>query len=157
MKTDNDSKPDATIIELTAAQIIAAADTTIEPVEVPEWAPEGKRAIVYVRSMTMARKEKYIESLRKLVGHGRKATIQQILEGAGAKLAAETLCDKNGNLLFKERSAEQIAALGKKSSKALERVIAAAAKLNGLSDDEEDETKNDSSVRKDTTSDSSTD
>ena len=146
------------VIELTAAMIVAAADITIEPVEVPEWAPKpGTKAIVYVRSMAMARKEKYVQSLRSIVGHGRKATVTQILEGSGAKLAAETMCDSKGNLLFKERSAEQIAALGKKSSKALERVIAVAARINGLSDEEEDATKNGSGETKDTTSDSNTD
>jgi hypothetical protein len=148
----------ADIIELTAATIIAAADITIEPVEVPEWSPDPKKkAIVYVRSMSMARKEKYVQGLRQIVGHGKKATVQQILEGSGAKLAAETMCDSKGNLLFKERSKEQIDALGKKSSKALERVIAKAAEINGLSDDEDEAIKNDSAERKDTTSDSNTD
>jgi len=151
-------KTESNVVELTAAMIIAAPDVTVEAVEVPEWSPDPKtKAVVFVRSMSMARKEKYVQSLRQIVGHGRKATVQQILEGSGAKLAAETMCNSKGELLFKERSADQIAKLGAKSSKALERVIAAAARLNGLSDDEDDAIKNDSSESKATISDSNTD
>lgn len=124
----------AEMLELTADAILAAQDIAIEPVDVPEW---GGR--VYVRGLSGTAKERYLDSLRVVEGRGRKQNIKVNLVEAGAKLLVDTLCDKHGTLLF---TRFQIEALGKKSSKALQRCIDAASKLNGLADDSEEEAGN---------------
>lgn len=130
---------------LSADQILDAEDISIEAVEVPEWG-----GTVYVRAMTAVQRERYLDSMRKVIGEGAKATVQTVFAFGSAKLAVLTLCDQNGNLLF-DRSPETVEKLGRKSAKAMERVVAASAKLNGL-DDEEDKAKekNDSAVLKET-------
>ena len=50
-----------------------------------------------------------------------------------ANLVAMTLCDETGRRLFEET---QLAELGTKSSKALDRVIAAAQRINAVTDEE---------------------
>lgn len=124
----------AEMLDLTAELILAAQDIVVKPVDVPEW---GGR--VYVRGLSGTAKERYLDSLRVIEGRGRKQNIKVNLIEAGAKLLVETLCDKQGTLLF---TRFQIDALGKKSSKALQRCIDAASELNGLADDSEDDAGN---------------
>jgi hypothetical protein len=121
--------------DLTAQDILAVQDIKVVPVDVPEW---GGR--VYVRSMSGTTRERYVESIREIKGKGKKQEIKILLIESGAKLAQQTMCDKDGNLLF---TPQQVRELGEKSSAALQRVIDKAAELNGLSDDAEEDAKND--------------
>jgi hypothetical protein len=121
---------------LTAQDILNLSDSRIERVEVPEWGGH-----VYVRSLSGTERERYIESIRELRGRGRKQDYKIILAESGAKLAVRTMCDEKGNLMF---TAADVKKLGEKSSKALQRVIDVAGKLNGLDDESEEEAKNDS-------------
>jgi hypothetical protein len=132
----------ADFTELSAADILGMSDIEIRPVDVPEWPMGGKPGRVYVRTLSGTNREKYLDSLRKIEGHGRKQTVKVILAEAGAKLLVLTLCDSKGTLLF---NAAQIAQLGAKSSKALQRCIDASSELNGLGDTAVDDAKNDSS------------
>jgi hypothetical protein len=137
--------------ELSAADILRIPDLKIERVDVPEWGGH-----IYVRLLSGTGREKYIESVRTLVGtpgKDKNAYWKMVLTGSGAKLVAEAACDKNGKRIFRD---EDVEALGKKSYVALKRVVDAAAKLNGLGDDQDDDAKKDSAGRPAPTVDSST-
>ena len=134
---------EAAVAELTAADILGMADIEIEPVDVPEWPMGGKPGRVYVRTLSGTNREKYLDSLRKVEGQGKKTTVKLTLEDAGPRLLTLTLCNSKGELLF---TAAQIALLGAKSAKALQRCIDAASKLNGLGEDAEESAKNDSAT-----------
>jgi hypothetical protein len=129
-----------TVAELAAA-ILAERDINIVPVETPEWPSVNGQ--LYVRTMSGSDRERYIESIRKTEGAGRKATIKVLLAESGAKLAVRTLCNKDGKLLF-ANTPDVISALGEKSAMALQRVIDKAADINGLGD--EDKEKNESAA-----------
>jgi hypothetical protein len=119
--------------------ILSADDIRIEQVDVPEWG-----GTVYIRTLTGLQRERYVESIRRTVGHGKKQSVEIVLQQSGAKLAAQTLCDESGKLLFTEAD---IPALARKSARALQRVIDASARLNGLDDEAENDAKNDSASR----------
>lgn len=124
---------------LTRDAILSADDIRIDVVPVPEWG-----GIVHIRTLTGLQREEYVESIRKVTGQGRKQSVEIVLQRSGAKLAAQTICDETGKLLF---SKADIPALAAKSAKALQRVIDAAAKLNGIDDEAEENAKNDSVSR----------
>jgi hypothetical protein len=137
------------VIFLTRSQILRAKDIKTAPVDVPEWLPEDAPpdavARVYVKGLSGTEREKYIESIREVVGTGKNQSVKIILQKSGAKLAAKCLCDKDGNKLFSEADVD---ALGEKSSKALDRVINAAAELNGLNEEAVENAKNNSALTK---------
>jgi hypothetical protein len=134
--------------DLTAQDIIEAKDRVMRRIAVPEWG-----GAVWVRSMSSGEKEKYIKSVRRTIGKGRNATEEIVLEESSARLAQMTLCDSKGILLF---NAGQIKMLSTRSAKAMQRVVDAAAELNGLDEAAEEESKNDS-ARPEVSEDSSTD
>jgi len=109
---------------LTAAEILAAQDARREWVNVPEWGGG-----VYVQAMPGLALDQYEQRLlaRRSVGKDGKTAVS--LDNARAELVALTACDEGGAPIF---TIEQIADLGKKSGAALNRVVAAAQRLNGL-------------------------
>lgn len=123
---------------LTREEILGADDIVTEKVMVPEW---GAGRFVYITTLTALERERYVESIQKIEGVGRKRSTSIVLQQSSAKLASQSITDKDGKRLFKP---EDIPALGKKSSKALQRIVDAAAKLNGIDDDAFDNAKNDS-------------
>lgn len=114
-------------VDLTADVILSAQDERIEPVDVPEW---GGR--VYVKSLSGSDRERYIESIHALKGKGKAQTRELVMVGSSAKLVALACCTKTGERLFTD---DQVAALGQKSAKALQRVVDAAAELNALGEE----------------------
>lgn len=97
---------------LTRDEILNRDDSKRERVDVPEWGGS-----IYVRTMTGSQRD-YAETAfekdrRKFRGY----------------VAAMTVCDENGELLFKETD---ITALSQKSASALDRVLETAARLNGM-------------------------
>lgn len=120
---------------LSAADILQAKDVTIEPVDVPEWG-----GIVHVRSLSALEREQYFDAIRRTEGYGKKERTIIIVQRSTARLAWMTLCDEQGNRLF--QSEGDIAVLARKSSRAMERVVKAAQRLNGLDDEEENSPKN---------------
>lgn len=115
--------------------ILAKNDLVTEKVHVPEWG-----GYVFVRNLPATDRERYLESLHVTVGKGKDARREVRVIEASAKLAALTICDKNGSRIFSDADVRE---LGTKSSAALERCTDAAAKLNGLNDDAQAEAKND--------------
>lgn len=105
---------------LTKDDIIKADDRKKKLVKVPEWGGE-----VYVRVMSGTDRDKFESNA---IQNGRLNP-----ENIRAKLAALTICDENGDLIFSDADVEE---LGKKSSAALTRVFNAAQKLNLMSDDD---------------------
>jgi hypothetical protein len=112
---------------LSKAAILGADDLPRETVEVPEWG-----GAVVVRSMTAAERDAFEAEI--LEKQDRPAA--ERLANLRARVVARTAVDANGVRLFAD---EDIEALGQKSARALDRVYAAASKLNGLSERDEEE------------------
>jgi len=106
---------------LSKAQILQANDNKTEQIEVPEWGGE-----VIVAVMSGHARDRLEASI---VGKNGGSNLQNIR----AKYVAASLVDENGDLLFSE---SDIAALGKKSAAALDRVFAVAQRLNHITDDD---------------------
>jgi hypothetical protein len=95
---------------LTRDQILKAEDLKREEVPVPEWGGS-----VFVRTMTGGERDRF------------EAAFVRDKTDTRARLAAATICDEAGTLLF---SATDIEALGRKSAAALERVFVVAMRLS---------------------------
>lgn len=109
---------------LSRDSILAAKDFETETVEVPEWGGS-----VCVRMMSGRERDRFEADQRR-----------DPYRDIRARLAAATLCDEAGALLFTPADIEALAA---KSSKALDRVFDAAVRINKLSAaDVEDLAKN---------------
>lgn len=101
---------------LSKEQILGADDLVVEQVEVPEWG-----GAVLVRTMTGKERDRFEE----LTYHDGGAD----LDNMRARLVSLTVVNEQGGAVFTE---DDITALGKKSSKALDRVLDKARELNGL-------------------------
>lgn len=112
-------------------QIIEKDDSNKVRVDIPEW--EG---FVFVKMMTGEERDAFEESLVDRNGQD----VRRNLQNFRSKLSARVVCDENGNLLFDEKD---ILALGRKSARALDRIVTAAQRLNAIEQkDVEDLTKN---------------
>jgi hypothetical protein len=106
---------------LTKEAILAADDLGFEDVSVPEWG-----GVVRVREMTAADRE----SLNRAYQNRDKAMeAGDVPESIQALLVGMCIVDGAGNRLFSD---DEIAALGRKSSNALQRVWKVAAELSAL-------------------------
>jgi hypothetical protein len=116
------------VVFLTKDQILAAADLPEEVVDVPEWG--GK---VLIRGMTGAERDAFEESVMVTRGNSRELNLRNFR----AKLVALSIVDP----VTKERmfSDNEIAELGKKSARALQRVFEAALRLNGMTSESVEE------------------
>jgi hypothetical protein len=102
---------------LTRDQILSADDRPRQTVPVPEWGGD-----VVIRTMSGAERTRYEEwLLRPREG--------ETFARARALLAALTIVDESGNLIFSQADVEQLDA---KSCAALDRVFEASMKLNRL-------------------------
>lgn len=116
---------------LTREQILTVDDMIKEEVPVPEWG-----GTVLVKRLSGEERDRYEDSLYKQEGKKYKLTVNNIK----ARLAAYSIIDENGNRIFTEAD---IAELGKKSAKALNRVADVCRKLSGFTDEDMNElTKN---------------
>jgi hypothetical protein len=106
---------------LTKEQILKHEDLKSEIVPVPEWGGE-----VRVCTMSGFARDRFEAGITGKSGGANMSNIR-------AKLAAATIVDEEGNLLFDEAD---IAKLGKKSCAALDRVFEAAQKLNLITNDD---------------------
>lgn len=115
---------------LTAAEILAADDSTFEDVPVPEW---GKDAGIRLRSLTGEERDAFEKSVVRVTGKGKSESREVIIEGMRAKLIARCAVDDKGVRLFSDAD---IAKLGKKNGAVIDRLFAIAQKLSGLSQED---------------------
>ena len=128
---------------LTKEQILKQDDLKREQVDVPEWGGS-----VWVRTLTGTERDQFEGSVIERRGKDTAFNYRNLR----AKLAVLTIVDEKGTRLFTD---DDVAALGLKSSAALDRVFEIAQRLNGLSRQDVDElAKNSGSVpSEDSTSD----
>lgn len=103
----------------------------VEQVVVPEWG-----GAVYVRSLTAKERDEFEASCTKFDGKDGKPRPQ--LANYRGRLAARVLCDSKGSRLFSDDDAAQ---LGDMAASALDRVVDAARKLNGMAAESIEEAK----------------
>jgi len=103
--------------------ILEASDLTQAQVDVPEWG-----GFVKLRMMIGLERSVFEQSMVTVKVDG---TREQDLTNVRVNLVALTAIDEAGNLLF---SKDDVARLGTKSSKALNRVFEASTELNALGD-----------------------
>ena len=105
---------------LNKADILKVEDLVFETVDVPEWGGQ-----VRVRTMTGTERDVFDSHF---VSDGGKVNLSNIR----ARLCAITLVDEKNIRLFND---DDLIALGKKSSAALDRIFGVAQRLNGLGPD----------------------
>lgn len=108
----------------------------------------GNETIVYVRQMTGHERDAFEQSLltKKKDSKGNVVAVEQATEDFRAKLAVQTVCDANGNLILKRddylRLSVNISALK------LEKIINEAQRINGIGEkDREELIKNSEAVQ----------
>lgn len=106
---------------LSREQILAAEDLPKETIDVPEWGGS-----VIVSTMTGTRRDAFEASI--VLADGRPDLIDM-----RAKLAVACIVDEAGEPVF---SQGDIVTLGRKSAKALERIVKVAQRLNKIGNDE---------------------
>ncbi len=116
---------------LTKDQILQAQDIMFEDVPVPEWGGT-------VRVVTLTGNERDAIEASMIVGKGKNKDVS--LANLRAKVVARSIVDEEGKRIFED---EDIAALGRKSAAALNRVYEVAQRLSGITQEDVDElTKN---------------
>lgn len=116
---------------LTKAQIIAADDIRTQVIDVPEW---GEGAQVKIKAWSVAQADAYGSMIL-----NRKDDVQFIAQLRETTVSM-SIVNEDGSPMF---TAKDMAALGKKSPAAINRVHRAALELNKLGNVDEDEEKND--------------
>jgi hypothetical protein len=112
---------------LSREQILGVQDLSFEDVDVPEWG-----GVVRVKMLTGTERDQFEQEL--VVRHGKKTSVN--LANIRARLVALCMVDADGALLFTEKD---VAALGRKSAMALNRVFEVAQRLNGLTEQDIEE------------------
>ena len=109
---------------LTRSAILAAQDTPVRVVEVPEWG-----GAVRVKTLTAAERDAFESEVVQRNGRDVRTNTRNIR----ARMVALTVVDSGGVPLF---SVSDIEALGQKSGKAMDRVWAAASELAGMREED---------------------
>jgi hypothetical protein len=104
-------------------QILDAKDLKTEDIPVPEWGGE-----VRIRMLTGEERDQFEASMVELKKDG---TTKANRENVRARLLVLCIVNEQGEQMFNRAD---IKLLGRKSAKALERVINAANELNGISE-----------------------
>lgn len=111
---------------LTKDDILGADDLAWEDVHVPEWI-KGEAAYVRVYELSGTERSQYQASLIEMDTEGKSSRV--VLENADVRLAALSIRDEKGERLF---SLADVEVLGRKSARALNRVVEVAQKLSAL-------------------------
>src|SRR5262245_39572852 len=112
---------------LTRDEILAVPDIKTERVAVPEWGGD-----VLIRTLTADERDAFEE----LTYTVRGGNVRTNIRGLRARLVSFSIVDDAGERLFSE---EDIAALGRKSSAAMDRLYAACRRLSALDQRDVDE------------------
>lgn len=107
---------------LTRDGILEQKDLPVEDFDVPEWG-----GMLRIKTMTGAERDHFEASLVDQRGGKQKMNLQNMR----ARLVALCAIDEHGGRLFK---ADDVAKLGMKSAKILDRVFEKCQEMNGLSD-----------------------
>ena len=118
-----DGPPSKASSLLDKEQILGADDLPVERLDVPEWG-----GAVFLRTLTGAERDAFEASYVERDPDGKDPAAR--LHNFRARYLVRVLADAEGHLLFGPDDAD---ALGGKSGKALEKLFAAARKLNGMS------------------------
>lgn len=110
---------------LSKSDIFGADDRRTEDVYVPEWG-----GTVRLRGLTGAERDAYEASMLKRDRSGRQV---EDLRNARARLIALSAITEDGTPLFDQND---VAALGRRSAAALNRLFDVACRLSGLSEDD---------------------
>ncbi len=122
---------------LSREAILAAQDIKVERVEVPEWGGH-----VFVRMLHGAERDRFEQSNVKVTrGKGGRVTTEPAPGNFRARLVALVACDETGKRIFADTDA---ADLGRKGSRALDRIVMAALALNGMADESVEEAEKNS-------------
>jgi len=118
------------LVLLNREMLLQKDDLKIEKVEL-------SKGYVFVREMTGHEKDVWEQSMLKQKTVNGKVEYETSLDDFHGKLAVITVCDAEGNLLFKP---EDFRLLNKAMSASnLERIVNAAQKLNAISEKDRDE------------------
>jgi hypothetical protein len=99
----------------------------------------GKDEFVYVRQMTGRERDKFEQTLLKRT-HDKKGKVtgyEQALDDFRAKLAVNSVCDEQGNLLLKSEDYPQLSQM--MSAARLEKIVNESQKLNAISEEDKEE------------------
>ena len=121
------------MILLSREALLQKDDLKLEKVELT-------RGYVFVREMTGHEKDVWEQSMlkQKPSGDRNKAVeYETTLEDFRAKLAVVTVCDADGNLIFKPEDARSLNKVMSASN--MERIITVAQKLNAITEKDKDE------------------
>lgn len=109
---------------LSREAILAISDTQIETIDVPEW-----NTMVRVRGLTAAERDQFEGEIVQRNGKDVRTNTKNIR----ARLVVLSVVDADGTRLF---TYHDIATLGEKSAKALDRIFSKAMELSGLRDED---------------------
>jgi hypothetical protein len=109
---------------LSREAILAISDTQIETIDVPEW-----NTMVRVRGLTAAERDQFEGEIVQRNGKDVRTNTKNIR----ARLVVLSVVDADGARLF---TYHDIATLGEKSAKALDRIFSKAMELSGLRDED---------------------
>ena len=121
------------MILLSREALLQKDDLKLEKVELT-------RGYVFVREMTGHEKDVWEQSMLKQKPSGDKnkpVEYETTLEDFRAKLAVVTVCDAEGNLIFKPEDAKNLNKVMSASN--MERIILVAQKLNAITEKDKDE------------------
>lgn len=102
---------------------------------------EANDEFVYVRQMTAHEKNIWEMSQLQRTGTGKNLAYNVVLDEYRAKLAVVTICDEEGNLLFKPTDFDLLS--NAMSAAKLEKIVDVAQRLNAITEEDKEElTKN---------------
>jgi hypothetical protein len=111
---------------LTKDQILEADDISYLDVPVPEWG-----GTVRIKSLTGEERDSFEEKIVKRDAQGNRVGMD--LKQFRAKLLVRTMVDEEGKRVFDE---QDVHALGRKSSAAMDKVFAKVRELNPMTDED---------------------
>lgn len=114
-------------------------DIETHVVPVPEW---GEKAAVRLKVLSAAERDEFEASTVSMKGGKQKPNLANLR----ARLVARCMVDADGNRIFQSGD---VARLGRKSSKALDRLFARCQEINGFTDKDIEELTEDFDVTSD--------
>jgi hypothetical protein len=121
------------LVLLTREDLLQKDDLKVEKVEL-------SKGYVFVREMTGHEKDVWEQSMLKQKPSGNKnkgVEYETTLDDFRAKLAVVTVCDADGNLLFKPEDYRMLNKMMSASN--IEKIVAVAQRINAITQEEKDE------------------